>query len=159
MIAKTSCGGLLERDNVCLVRILGTDWKPGQAEDILQKFAAQDISLSYLIIEHGVDEDHNMSLCVNREDLDRSTVLLTEIRKALGPSKVVSLDSVVILTLYGPHFMEKPALASRALTSLFQAGIKPHSLSSSINSISLVVSPMDHAGTVASLSEMFDWPE
>ena len=159
MSDKTPCGGLLERDEVCLVRILGTDWKAGQVEDILQQFADQDITLPYLIIEHGSDEDRNMSLCVKREDLDRTTALLTEIRQTLGPSKVVSLDSVVILTLYGPHFMDKPALASRALSGLFQAGIKPHSLTTSINSISLVISPMDHAVAVASLGELFEWPD
>ena len=72
-------GGMMERGDVCLVEVLGFDWRPGQACGILGKFGRADISLSYLSIGNGPEGDKNMSFCVNTARLAESRGIITEI--------------------------------------------------------------------------------
>ena len=58
---------------------------------------------------------------------------------------------VAILTLYGPHFLEKHNLASEVFSALCVDGINAHTVCSSINSISVVVDAAGPGRTVECL--------
>jgi aspartokinase len=66
---------------------------------------------------------------------------------------------VAILTLYGPHFQERPNLASEVFSALCIDGIPTHTVCFSINSISAVVDAADRDPAVECLRQKFDWPE
>ena len=74
------------------------------------------------------------------------------------PSKVEVRAPVVILTLYGPHFSERPALVRQVFSALCVDGIQAQTVASSINSISLVIETLDRDRTVRCLEEKFSWP-
>ncbi len=159
MDEKINCGGLMERGDLCLVEVLGFDWRPGQACGILGKFGQVEISLSYLSIGNGPDGDKNMSFCLSTAKLAQHRHLLDEIRDQFRPTKIEARAPMVILTLYGPHFLEKHNLASEVFSALCVDGINAHTVCSSINSISVVVDTLDRDHTVACLSQKFAWPE
>jgi len=156
---KITCGGLMERGDLCLVEVLGFDWRPGQACGILGKFGQAEISLSYLSIGNGPDGDKNMSFCLSTAKLAQHRHLLDEIQDQFRPTKIEARAPVVILTLYGPHFLEKHNLASEVFSALCVNGINAHTVCSSVNSISVVVDTLDRDHTVACLSQKFAWPE
>jgi len=153
------CGGLMERGDVCLVEVLGFDWRPGQACGILGMFGQAEISLSYLSIGNGRDGDKNMSFCVNTARLAGSREILDEIEKQYQPTKVEVRGPMVILTLYGPHFLERTNLASEVFSALCVDGINAQTVCSSVNSISVVVDTLDRDRTVGCLKQKFSWPE
>ncbi len=158
MSEKIKCGGLMERSDLCLVEVLGFDWRPGQACGILGKFAEAGISLSYLSIGHGPAGDKNMSFCVNMDDMIRGRELLEEIRDGFNPKKVGTHEPALILTLYGPHFLEKHSLATMVFSALCVDGIDAHTVASSVNSISVVINTQDRNAAVHCLEQRFDWP-
>ncbi len=158
MTDKIVCGGLMERGDLCLVEVLGFDWRPGQACGILGKFGQARISLSYLSIGNGPEGDKNMSFCLNTEKLAENRGLLDEIRQEYKPTKLEVRAPMVILTLYGPHFLEKHNLASEVFSALCVEGINVHTVCSSVNSISVVVDTMDRDRTVECLRYKFVWP-
>lgn len=153
------CGGLIERTNLCLVEVMGFDWQPGQACGILGKFGAAGIPLSYLSVGNGATGDKNMSFCMSTEDVARERHLLKEIEAEFSPTKVEVRAPVAILTLYGPHFLEKHQLAARVFSALCVDGIDALTVCSSVNSISVVVNLLDRDRTVECLQQHFDWPE
>jgi len=159
MAEKINCGGLMERGDLCLVEVLGFDWRPGQACGILGKFGQAEISLSYLSIGNGPDGDKNMSFCLSTAKLAQHRHLLDEIQDQFRPTKIEARAPMVILTLYGPHFLEKHNLASEVFSALCVDGINAHTVCSSINSISVVVDTLDRDRTVGCLSQKFAWPE
>ncbi|MCP4292580.1 MAG: hypothetical protein GY780_12190 [bacterium] len=159
MTEKFQCGGLMERGDLCLVEVLGFDWRPGQACGILGKFGEASIPLSYLSVGNGADEKKNMSFCVKTGDLAPNRHLIEEIKDEFKPEKVNVNAPVIILTLYGPHFLERHTLASEVFSALCVEGIKSHTVCSSINSISIVLDIPDRDRTVACLRQKFDWPE
>ncbi len=159
MTQKYQCGGLMERGDLCLVEVLGFDWRPGQACGILAKFGAAGISLSYLTVGNGANEEKNMSFCVKTEEMAAHREIIEEIKEEFTPDKVCVNAPVVILTLYGPHFLERHNLASEVFSALCVAGIQNHTVCSSINSISVVIDVPDREQTVACLQEKFEWPQ
>ena len=159
MTDRIKCGGLMERGDLCLVEVLGFDWQPGQACGILGKFSNAGISLSFLSVGNGADDEKNMSFCVKTEALAEHREIIDEIKKEFNPRKVKVDAPVVIVTLYGPHFLERHTLASEVFSSLCVDGIKSHSVVSSINSISVVIDVPDRDRMVACFKQKFVWPE
>ena len=159
MAEKFQCGGLMERGDLCLVEVLGFDWSPGKACGILAKFGTKGIALSYLSVGNGATKVKNMSFCVKTEDLAKHRHIIDEIKEEFTPEKVSVNAPVVILTLYGPHFLERHTLASEVFSALCEAGINSHTVCSSVNSISVVVDVPDRDRTEACLKERFEWPE
>jgi len=159
MSEKIQCGGLIERRDLCLVEILGYQWRAGRSSRILAMFAEHMIPLCYLSIGSSADGDKQLALCVERKVLANCRPILKAVQDEFKPQSLAVTDDVVILTVYGPHFYERVALASEVYAALCGAGINAHSVGSSINSISLVVDAADLDTTIASLHSRFAWPE
>ena len=87
MNEKIQCGGLIERSPLCLVEVMGFDWRQGQACGILGKFGKAGISLSYLSVGNGADGAKNMSFCLSTEELARDRHLIEEIKTEFKPDK------------------------------------------------------------------------
>lgn len=159
MIARVECGGLIEKGDHCLVEVLGFERAAGDPCGILACFGDAGIALAYLSVGNGADGLTNMSFCVRTAELAARRELLDEIRAGYGPRLVRANAPVVILTLYGPHFLERTSLASQVFSALWAAGIHPHTVCSSVNSISAVVDTHDRDASVRCLREKFAWPE
>ncbi len=159
MSNKIPSGGLIERHDLCLVEVLGFAWHPGEACGILGKFAEKSISLSYLSLGNGPEGEKNMSFCVNTDLMAANRDLLVEIETDYTPRKVQVRAPVVILTLYGPHFLERPDLANQVFSALCMEGIHAQTVCSSINSISVVIETLDHDRAVRCLEQKFEWPD
>jgi aspartokinase len=149
----------MERRDVCLVEVLGFGRAPGQARGILAKFGKAGVSLTYLSIGRGAAGDKNMSFCVNARDAERWRPLLDEIRAEYGPDRVEAREPALILTLYGPHFLERHSLAAEVFAVVCGGGIDTLAVCSSVNSISLVIAVADRDRTVACLKRRFVWPD
>ncbi len=156
---RIECGGLMERGGLCLVEVLGFDWRPGETCGILAKFGDAGISLSYLNVGRDARDRRNMVLCVNRQDLEKSRTLLEEIRAEFVPELIEVQEQVVKLTIYGPHFNERYALVAQVFAALCSRGIEARTVGSSVNSISFVVDAVDRELAIGCLREKFAWPE
>lgn len=159
MTEMIKCGGLMERGGLCLVEVLGFAYEPGQARGILDCFGRKEIALSYLSIGRGPTGKKNMSFCVDTNSMARERKLLDDIRAEFKPEKVEACAPVTILTLYGPHFLEKHALASMVFDSLCFGEVDVHTVCSSVNSISIVVNTHDRDAAVDCLQKQFHWPK
>ncbi len=159
MTERIQIGGLMERRDLCLVEVMGFEWQPGQTCGILGKFGQAQISLSYLSMGRDTAGRKNMSFCVHTEVMAGHRHLLDEIEAEFKPDLVRASAPVTILTLYGPHFLEKHNLAAEVFSALCVEGIDALTVCSSVNSISVVINIPDRDRTVVSLRRRFDWPE
>ncbi len=156
---RIRCGGLMERREVCLIEVLGFGRTAGQARGVLARFGQAGVSLNYLSIGHGAAGEKNMSFCVAMADEPRWRPLLDRVRTEFGPDRVEARQPAVILTLYGPHFLERHSLAAEVFAVVCGDGVDSHAVCSSVNSISLVIAAKDRDRAVASLRRRFDWPD
>lgn len=156
---KIQCGGLMERHDLCLVEVLGFDWGQGITRGILAKFGRAEISLSYLSLGSDATGQKNLSFCVDTGTMARNREILDQIEQEYAPKKVSVNAPVTILTLYGPHFLERHTLASEVFSTLCADRIDTLTVCSSINSISVVINLPDRNCAVECLRRKFDWPE
>ncbi len=159
MNEKIKCGGLIERCDLCLVDIMGYMWRAGRSCRILAMFAEHKIPLCYLSIGKCADGSKQLALCVDMKVIGNCRPILDVVQAEFKPQSMELTEDVVILTVYGPHFYERVALASEVYAALCEAGVNAHSVGSSINSISLVINATDRDATIASLHSRFEWPE
>ena len=159
MTERIKCGGLIERTDLSIVEIQGYDWQPGQSCGILGKFADAGIPLAFLNIGNDVNDKKIMTLCLARERSALLPAIIQKIEADFTPTRIGTRDQVVIITLYGPHFYERVALASEVYSCLCRAGIDAQAVGSSVNSISMVVGAEEAARTRDALSSRFEWPE
>jgi len=156
---RISCGGLLERRDVTLIEIQGFGRGHGQARGILARFGQAGVSLTYLSIGHGAAGEKNMSFCVASEEEALWRPVLDGVATDYHPDRVQALAPAVILTLYGPHFLERHSLAAEVFAVVCGDGIESLAVCSSVNSISLVVRDEDRDRAEASLRRRFAWPD
>lgn len=159
MNGAIQCGGLMERNDLCLVEVLGFSLDPGQACGILGKFGQAGIPLSYLSVGNGADGTKNMSFCVHTAELASRRHILQEVRAEFMLKKLEVHAPVTILTLYGPHFLDKPNLATLVFSVLCAEGIDAQTVCSSVNSISVVVDALERDRTIECLRREFNWPQ
>ena len=159
MTEKVTCGGLIEKGENCLVEVLGFERAANEPCGILARFGEVGIPLSYLSVGNDAEGLSNMSFCVRTVELASHRQLLDDIRQVFSPRQVTATAPVVILTLYGPHFLERTNLASQVFSALCADGIRPQTMCSSVNSISVVVDTHDRGPAVACLRQKFEWPE
>ena len=159
MTQKVACGGLIEKGDHCLVEVLGFQRVAGEPCAILGYFGEAGIPLAYLSVGNGADGLTNMSFCVRTSELAARRQLLDEVRENFQPQKVLATAPVVIMTLYGPHFLERTSLASQVFSALCADGINPQTVCSSVNSISVVVDTHDRDAAVVCLRRQFEWPD
>lgn len=156
---KIRCGGLIERADLCLVEVLGIGTRSGTVGAILGKFGDAEISLNYLSIGRDFHGQKNLSFCVSTARLAEHRNILEEIEKEHEPRLLRSTAPVIILTLYGPHFLEKHNLASQVFTALCHDDIDAVTVTFSVNSISVVINIPDRDRAVECLRQKFEWPE
>lgn len=159
MNSRVPCGGLIEKGRHALVEVLGFWPAPDRPGSILELFGRAGIALSYLSVGRDAGALANMSFCVRTDELARHRTLLDEVRRRYAPLEVSATAPVVILTLYGPHFLEKTSLAAQVCAALLGDGIALHSVCSSVNSISAVVDFHERKAAVSCLRRRFSWPE
>ena len=158
MSDKIPCGGLMERRDLCLVEVLGFPAGKGVTRGILTRFGEAGISLNYLSIGSDSEGLRNMSFCVGTSAMAEKRYLLSDIERELAPRKVTVNAPVTILTLYGPHFLDKHNLAAEVFKALCFNGIDVMTVCSSVNSISAVINIPDRDRAVDCLAAKFDWP-
>ena len=158
MTERIQCGGLIEREDLCLIEVQGYAWRPGKSCGILCRFADAGIPLAFLNISNTNEGLKRMSFCLAREAMAKVPPLIEQVEREFAPERVVVQEGISIVTLYGPHFYERVALASEVYSCLCIEGIDAQSVGSSVNSISLVVRAGDVERTKQALSARFEWP-
>jgi aspartokinase len=156
---RIECGGVTRRGDLALVEMRGFAPLSGARSEALKRFGEHAIPLSYLVVGWDAEDAENLTLCLNAADLPRAEPLLAMLTNELAPRRVVTSHPVVILTVYGPHFLERYGLANEFIDTLADHQLTVLSICSSVNSVSFVVYAKDEEATVHALSERFAWPE
>ena len=159
MSGRIECGGLTRRSDLALVEMRGFAPLSGARSEALKRFGEHAIPLSYLVVSWDAEDAENLCICLNATDLPRAEPLLAMLSNELAPRRVVVAHPVVVLTVYGPHFLERYGLANEFIDTLADHKLTVLSICSSVNSVSFVVHAKDEKATVHALSERFAWPE
>ncbi len=159
MSDRIKIGGLFERTSLCMIEILGIKDEPGSAGKIFRLFSEHHISVEFITSSFTTTGGGSMSLGMSDEHCTKVDELSIAIEEIIKPDKIVKRPAIAMLTVYGPHFAEKPRVAEIFCSELGRKGVNILGISTSINSITCVINKEDLISSKEAVNLKFELPE
>lgn len=136
---KIAIGGIIETRGLVLVRVLGARKGPGVAGTTLSALGRHGINVLCVVCFSDLSGHDNICFAINRGDLDQALGLLQTVREEIEAASVEVVRNCGVISVYGPHFSERPAIAGLIFDTLVRAEVAVHAISTSISTVSCVV--------------------
>jgi aspartokinase len=155
---KVKIGGIIQSKQLAQVGVLSTPDQPGLAGKILGALGKEGINIQFIVQSADLFGRGNIIFCIDQEDLGETLRVLNQEKLSMGYEKVIYRSPVAIVSVFGPHFREKPAIAGTMFTALGNSGIDILAISTSISSLSCVIEETLLPQAVNAISEAFELP-
>jgi aspartokinase len=152
---RIAVGGLLQTRDLVLIQVLGTRKGPGVAGRTLSTLGRNGINVIGVASFADIKELGNICLAIRQEDLDQALGLLQTIQDEIRAEKIEYLRNRCAVSIYGPHFSERPSIAGHMFDAIAEAGIDINMISTSISTVSCVIGEEELDAAVAKLREYF----
>lgn len=155
MTGKMAVGGITKKDGLVLVRILGAKAGHGLAGRALSELGLRGINI--ICVTSFIDREglNNICFAIRKEDLDQSLGILQSISEEIQARSIEYQSRCSAVSIYGPHFSERPAIAGTIFEATAEAGIELHLISTSFSTVSFLTNEDQGAVAVAKLHEKF----
>jgi len=158
-VEKIKVGGIMQSDGRAVVKVMSCPDRPDIAGLVLGALGDRNINIEFLVQSFDLDGFSNFTLCIDRKDLE-STIAVLEAMKPSIEAKVISYNpNVAVVSVFGPHFREKPKISGIMFSALASVGINSIAISTSISSVSCVVEAAEVEAAVDALNEAFEAPQ
>ena len=156
--AEVRIGGILKKRDLARIGIMGIPARPGVASAIFTALGDKGINCPFIAHTIDLDNQDNIVLCVVQSQLAASLEALEKISHDTGTLKVVHSRGVAVVSVYGPHFGERPGVAGVMFTALAGANINIQAISTSISTLSCIINATQLDDAVEILLEAFQHP-
>ena len=155
MTGKMAVGGITRIDNLVMVRILGAKRGFGLAGRALSALGLKGINI--ICITSFIDREGliNIGFAIHEDDLDQSLGLLQSLQEELQTSGIEYQRHCSSISIYGPHFSERPAIAGTVFEATGEAGVGIHMIATSFSTVSFLTDEKDADAAVAKLRDSF----
>jgi aspartate kinase len=155
---KIKIGGIIQNRNLAKIGVMSIPDRPGVAGAIFSTLGAKGINIPFIVHNIDINSLDNIVICVAREDLTPALESLNTVKETVGAKEIVYDREVGIVSMFGPHFGERPGIAGVMFSALASAGINILAISTSISSTSCLVDASDMDEAVRALEEAFELP-
>jgi len=97
-------------------------------------------------------------ICALQEDLEAALEVLNTVKETVGAKEVVYDGEVGMISIFGPHFAERPGIAGMMFSALASAGINILAISTSISSLCCIIDLSDMDEAVQAIEGAFELP-
>ncbi len=155
---KIAIGGIIETRGLVLVRVLGARKGPGVAGRTLSALGSRGVNVLCVVCFADLDQRDNICFAINRSDLDQTLGLLQIVKEEIEAGAVEVVRNCCVISVYGPHFSERPSVAGMIFDALARGGIDIHAISTSISTVSCIVDESCLEAGISRLRETFVVP-
>lgn len=155
---KIKIGGIIQKRNLAKIGVMSIPDRPGVASAIFSALGARGVNISFIV--HNIDLNNldNIVFCVAQQDLPVALEVLNTVKETVGAKEIVYDREVGIISMFGPHFGERPGIAGMMFSALASAGINILAISTSISSTSCLIDASDMDEAVQALEKAFELP-
>ena len=155
---RIKIGGIIQYRNLAKVGVMSIPDRPGVAGAIFSALGAKGINIPFIVHTIDLHDLDNIVICVAREDLSAALEVLDTVRETVGAEEIVYDGEVGIVSMFGPHFGERPGIAGVMFSAMASAGINILAISTSISSTSCLLDADDMDDAVQVLEQTFELP-
>ena len=157
-IERIKIGGIIKNCNLAKIGIMSIPDRPGVAGAVLGALGAMGVNCPFIVHTIDLHSLDSIVVCVAREDLTAALEALNSVRDRVGAEEVVHEAEVGMVSIFGPHFGERPGIAGVMFSALASAGVNIQAISTSISSASCIIQEIDMEEAVEALCEAFELP-
>ena len=155
---KIKIGGIIQNRNLAKIGVMSIPDRPGVAGTIFKALGTKGVNCPFIV--HTVDLNNldSIVICVNREDLTAALEALNTVQETVGAKEVVHDGQVGMISIYGPHFSQRPGIAGEMFSALASVGINILAISTSISSLCCIIDLNDMDRAEQAIKEAFELP-
>jgi len=157
-MGKVKIGGIIQSKQLAQVGVMFIPDQPGVAGKIFGALGKEGINVQFIVQSVDVYGRGNTIFCIDRKDLEETLKVLEYVQSSIGSGGVTHHSPVGIISIFGPHFREKPSIAGTMFNALGNAGINILAISTSISTLSCVIDEALLPEAVHAISEAFELP-
>jgi aspartokinase len=155
---KTKVGGIMANTGLATVSILSLPDRPDVPGTVFHALGKGNINIEFIV--HNLDfEGHgNMTFCIDQKDLEAALEVLEKVRPLIEAKGISYQPNVAVISVFGPHFRERPMISGLMFNALGGAGINVLAISTSISSCSCLILTDQAEDAMRALHETFEAP-
>jgi aspartate kinase len=151
-------GGIIQKRDLAKIGVMSIPDRPGVAGAIFGALGARGVNCPLIVHTIDLNNLDNIVLCVTQKQLAIALDVLERVREEVEEMDVVYDREVGIVSIFGPHFGDRPGIAGAMFSALASAGINILAISTSISSLSCLLDAGNMDEAVCVLKEAFESP-
>ncbi len=140
------------------VSILSYPDRPDIPGVILHAMGKENINIEFVVHNVDIEGSGNMTFCIDQKYLERAIEVLERVKPLIEAKGLSYHPNVATISVFGPHFRERPMISGLMFNALGEAGIEVLAISTSISSCSCVIQAEQIEEALRALHETFDAP-
>lgn len=155
---KVKIGGIIKKPNLALVGILSVPGRPGLMGTVFDALAERGVNCVLIVQSVDLSGLGSVFFAVARASLPAALEVLGQIQEQVVADEILVHGEVGVISVFGPHFGERPGIAGCMFGALEAGGIEIRATSTSISSLSCVVDEEQLERAVGVLRQAFQLP-
>jgi len=155
---KVKVGGIMANTGLATVSILSLPDRPDVAGTVLHALGKRSVNIEFIVHNLDLEGNGNITFCINQKDLEVALEVLEGVKPLIDARGISHHPNVAVISVFGPHFRERPMISGLMFNALGTAGINVLAISTSISSCSCVVQADRIEDAVKVLHETFEAP-
>jgi aspartate kinase len=157
-MSKIKAGGIIRNERLAMVGVMSAPDRPGLASAVLRALSENNINVQFIVQCVDPTNHSHIVLCVAEEDLDATMAALMPVKAHIGAQDIISQRGVAVVSVFGPDFRERPAIAAGVFEAMASVGINIMAISTSISTVSCLIDGKCVDDAVLALRKYFDLP-
>lgn len=153
---RVKIGGIMHSDGLAMIGVLAIPSRPGVAGKILSTMGNHSINVHFIVQTVDMDGRDHVVFCVNRADLAKALLLLSDVKEEVLAQTVVHDAEMGLISIFGPDFRQRPGVAGQMFAALGRADINIRAISTSTSTISCLIAAGQVPEAVRALQDAFE---
>lgn len=155
---RIEAGGLIYKDHVGMVGLIGIPSHPGIGGLYFSKLADSGVHVELIVnLFDGAQYDHIL-VCVDQDDLDSALEITQKIHESVGSQSVIHDAQVALVCISSLDFDESQVIAGHMFKALGDNNINIKGISTSVSSVTCMIHEDDLNQALSILRQAFILP-
>jgi len=155
---KVEASGLIYKDNIGMVGLIGIPTQPGIGGIFFSKLADAGIHVELIVNLFDGEKFDNILVCVNRDDVDATLAITQTVHEEVSSQSIIHDRNLALVCVSSLDFDKSQVIAGHMFRTLGDNDININGISTSLSSVSCLVQANDLSKAVAVLRKAFILP-
>jgi len=157
-MSKIKISGMMHCTGLAKMGMMSIPDRPAVAGKIMSALGVQGINVQFIVQCIDVQGNDCVVFCIAQEHSEAAHGILENLQQEMGMGQIVQRSKVALLSIFGPDFRERPAIAAAVFEAMASVGINIMAISTSISTVSCLIDGDRVDEAVVALRDHFDLP-